>query len=323
MPPGYDPHVVAAALVACLASLRDPLFPVEHYQAVLACGSLDAKLKADAASAAAAATSAGGDGNDDTEGDDDAVTAAASSRFDRSSGTSAGASGTAGAGARNLSALLMALPAANKATLAVLGRTLHNLTTAHGDGNKSGSSRGSSSGGSALGNDDDNNDDDGALDFLDMSDGPLSPMSPKAATSSSSSSPPRLPANGTTPLLLGLVFAPALLRSDQDDLDGYDHQSAVAAASSAGNRNLDRNNGDDDDDDDDSVVGSAKALGEGGGDAVKLLVAEWPTVGAALEAEQADLKRQLAHKCLKLEAYQADLQVRLGVVVGGCLYCDV
>ena len=315
MPPGYDPHVVAAALVACLASLRDPLFPMEHYHAVLACGSLDAKLKADAAASSpnTAKGSSGGDDSAEAEAgfeDDDSV--AVSSSYDRGgypagSNSSGSGSGTAGAGARNLSALLMALPAANKATLAVLGRTLHNLTMAHGDGNKTGSG---SSGSSTLGNE--NGEDDGALDFLDMShDGPLSPMSPKAtsSSSSSSSSPPRVPINGTTPLLLGLVFAPALLRSDQDDSE-YDHQSAVAKALSAGSRNLDHSHVvDDDDEDDEGVVGSANALGEGGGDAVKLLVAEWPVVGAALEAEQADLKRQLAHKCLKLEAYQADLQV--------------
>ena len=41
MPPGYDPHVVAASLVALLAALPEPLLTHSRYEAFISAGSLD------------------------------------------------------------------------------------------------------------------------------------------------------------------------------------------------------------------------------------------------------------------------------------------
>ena len=52
MPPGYDPHVVAASLVALLAALPEPLLTFSRYDAFLAAGTLDSAEGVAGASAA-------------------------------------------------------------------------------------------------------------------------------------------------------------------------------------------------------------------------------------------------------------------------------
>lgn len=181
MPPGYDPHVVAASLVALLAAMKEPLLTFERYDAFVACGTLK--------------------GNSLIS---------------------------------NLRNLLPTLPAAHKPMLAKLFALLHRCSA------------------------------------------------PGCGASS---------ANGTNPMLIALVFAPAVLRSKKKSLHAKQTQA-----------------GKEEEEDEDANAALAEGMGDDGAvEVIKALVEHWPNVGCGLEDEQVELERKLQLKCQRFEAYQVTL----------------
>jgi hypothetical protein len=106
-------------------------------------------------------------------------------------------------------------------------------------------------------------------------------------------------ANGTNPMLIALVFAPAVLRTKKKKV------AKPAGGSSDGGGGGGSNEQEEEEEDANAAL--AEGMGdEGAVEVVKALVEHWPSVGSGLEDEQIELERKMQLKCQRLEAYQVD-----------------